>query len=164
MVQNSPFPCLSYTSRILVLMTSFHYCQNTISSLGCHSRSAFVDGRNQYASEFCVRWCLWLWNSAMWVAGFPQQQPYRFHCRNRVLNARQHFICKNVGPFDNFTAVQRHLSTATSPDRVQAGTRSSYGSETRVTSALLHDGVGTKCSLLRWAHTCNVTVYRNTVS
>jgi hypothetical protein len=118
MVKNSPFPCSSYTSRILVLLTSFHCCRNTISSLGCHSRSAFADGRNQYASEFCVRWCLWLWSSAMWVAGFPQQ-PYHFHCRNRVLNARRHFICKSVGPFDNLTVVQRNLSAATSPEYKQ---------------------------------------------
>jgi len=118
MVKNSPFPCSSYTSRILVLLTSFHCCQNTISSLGCHSHSAFADGRKQYASEFCVRWCLWLWNSAMWVAGFSQQ-PYRFHCRNRFLNARRHFICKSVGPFDNLTVVQRNLSAATSPEYKQ---------------------------------------------
>lgn len=29
----------------------------------------------------------------------PQQQPYLFHCRNRVLNARRHFICKSIGAF-----------------------------------------------------------------
>jgi hypothetical protein len=86
---------------------------------------AFADGRNQCASEFCERWCLGLWNLAIWVAGFPQQQPYRFHCTNNVPNGRRHFICKSVAPFDNLTAVQRNLSAATSPDRVQAGTRSS---------------------------------------
>jgi len=115
-VHNSPYPCVSYTSHILALLTSFHGCQNIISSLGCQLSSAFADGKKQCASEFCVRWCLELWNSAMWVAGFPQQQPYGFHSRNRVLKARRHFICKSVGPFDNFTVEQRNLSAATSSE------------------------------------------------
>jgi len=55
----------------------------------------------------------------MWVAGFLQQQPYRFHCRNRVLNARRHFFCKTVMPFDILTVEERNLSAATSPEYKQ---------------------------------------------
>jgi hypothetical protein len=55
----------------------------------------------------------------MWFVGFPQQQPYRFHCRNRVMIARRHLFCKSVAPFDKLIVVQRNLSAAANSEYKQ---------------------------------------------